>query len=299
MNDLARPDGFRFVLRLDSRLSQADASMLSGHAGILSFVGAGLDGYWRALALPLEESMAALGADLQAGRVTLDVHGPAGDDGPLDVAVRFASRDEGTLVFQPRLFRGDRCLATAEVTLDIVDATTRAPTAVPASLVSIIDRFEGGEAICDILAGDWQRLGREAALLRRAVFVREQGIPESLEWDELDATALHMVLRNGLGRPAATGRLLVEGPGLGRIGRMAVHGALRGAGHGTTVLRALERAARERGDGEVMLHAQFDAREFYRRLGYLPHGEPFEEAGIVHLEMRRTLTGAEASGASG
>ena len=70
---------------------------------------------------------------------------------------------------------------------------------------------------------------------------------------------------------------------------MAVHRTLRGGGHGEAVLRALEAAAAARGDSEVMLHAQRSAESFYRRLGYVPHGKPFEEAGIAHLEMRRKL----------
>ena len=40
----------------------------------------------------------------------------------------------------------------------------------------------------------------------------------------------------------------------------------------------------------VALHAQRSAEAFYTRLGYLPHGEPFEEAGIAHIEMRRKLS---------
>jgi predicted GNAT family N-acyltransferase len=39
----------------------------------------------------------------------------------------------------------------------------------------------------------------------------------------------------------------------------------------------------------VTLHAQRSAEAFYLRLGYAPHGEPFEEAGIAHIEMRRPL----------
>jgi predicted GNAT family N-acyltransferase len=70
---------------------------------------------------------------------------------------------------------------------------------------------------------------------------------------------------------------------------MAVHRVLRGGGHGEAVLRALEAAAAARGDREVMLHAQRSAEAFYTRLGYEPCGEPFEEAGIAHIEMRRKL----------
>ena len=70
---------------------------------------------------------------------------------------------------------------------------------------------------------------------------------------------------------------------------MAVDRALRGGGHGTAMLRALEAAARSRGDREIVLHAQRGAQAFYARQGYAPHGEPFEEAGIAHIEMRRLL----------
>jgi predicted GNAT family N-acyltransferase len=60
---------------------------------------------------------------------------------------------------------------------------------------------------------------------------------------------------------------------------------LRGSGLGEQVLVALMAAARDRGDGEVVLHAQRSAESFYARLGYLPRGEAFEEAGISHIEM--------------
>jgi len=55
------------------------------------------------------------------------------------------------------------------------------------------------------------------------------------------------------------------------------------------VVQALEAAARARGDAEIALHAQRSAERFYERLGYAVHGEPFVEADIPHIEMRRTL----------
>jgi len=39
----------------------------------------------------------------------------------------------------------------------------------------------------------------------------------------------------------------------------------------------------------VMLHAQRSAEGFYARFGFVPRGEPFEEAGIVHIEMVQKL----------
>lgn len=75
---------------------------------------------------------------------------------------------------------------------------------------------------------------------------------------------------------------------------MAVSRVLRGSGLGRDILLALMQAARQRGDRTVVLHAQRSAEGFYRQLGFEGQGEPFEEAGIPHLEMRRELTGAAA-----
>jgi predicted GNAT family N-acyltransferase len=74
-----------------------------------------------------------------------------------------------------------------------------------------------------------------------------------------------------------------------KLGRMAVLATVRGAGVGRPLLQALVSAARERGDREVMLHAQASAVGFYLRAGFAPRGPAFEEAGITHQEMSLKL----------
>jgi predicted GNAT family N-acyltransferase len=137
--------------------------------------------------------------------------------------------------------------------------------------------------------GSWQDIGPPASQVRIEVFVDEQGIPMAMQEDAADATALHVLARNRLALPVATGRLLQQTLGVGRIGRMAVNRVLRGSNLGRDVLRTLMQAAARRGDHEVMLHAQRTAEGFYARLGFMPRGEPFEEAGIVHIEMTQAL----------
>jgi predicted GNAT family N-acyltransferase len=100
---------------------------------------------------------------------------------------------------------------------------------------------------------------------------------------------VHAVAYNGVGQGIATGRLLAPEPGVGKIGRMAVHRALRGSHIGGDILHTLMGAARRRGDSEVMLYAQRSAESFYQRLGFAPRGEPFEEVGIPHIEMVKAL----------
>jgi predicted GNAT family N-acyltransferase len=139
-----------------------------------------------------------------------------------------------------------------------------------------------------VVAADSEDLRHRAYVLRHAVFVVEQGVPEALERDEADPTAFHAVAMLG-DRCVATGRLVHQGGGVGRIGRMAVDGNFRRRGIGELVLRALEDRARQEGLREIELHAQCYVESFYARHGYARLGGPFEEAGIDHVAMRKKL----------
>jgi hypothetical protein len=120
--------------------------------------------------------------------------------------------------------------------------------------------------------------------IRREVFVREQGIPESDEWDDEDATSVHVLAT--LNRdPVGTGRLNRAG----KIGRIAVVSGLRGRGVGTQILRCLLREASRLGNREPHLHAQVQAVPFYERLGFSREGDEFDEAGIPHVRMSLVL----------
>lgn len=120
--------------------------------------------------------------------------------------------------------------------------------------------------------------------IRFEVFVREQDVPESLEWDGLDPQCRH-VLACVEGKPVATGRLLPDG----HIGRMAVLSKWRKRGIGRAVLLELLSIARARGDDVAILHAQTHAIDFYRRAGFAVSSSEFMEAGIPHVEMRMQL----------
>lgn len=130
----------------------------------------------------------------------------------------------------------------------------------------------------------------ELAALRHRVFVVEQGVPAELERDELDEGAIHAVARAADGRVLGTGRLLVGPGGEARIGRMAVDAAARGSGVGAALLGVLEAAAADAGCHRVVLHAQVAAVGFYGRAGYHREGGTFDEAGIPHVAMARSLS---------
>jgi len=132
---------------------------------------------------------------------------------------------------------------------------------------------------------DWPAACAEARAIRIRVFVQEQGVPPALEMDDMDALSDHAVARLPDGRAIATGRLLPDG----HIGRMAVLPEQRGTGIGRAVLTALMERARTRGMLEVVLSAQTHAVGFYAKSGFIAQGDVYMEAGIPHVEMRRTL----------
>lgn len=134
--------------------------------------------------------------------------------------------------------------------------------------------------------------------VRRDVFVHEQGVPEDVEYDALDAGAVHVLAVREDGTPLGAGRLLPGGPAVsgnggdpavGSLGRLAVTKAARGLGVGAALVRAIEDAAGARGLTAVDLHAQTHALGFYERLGYRAYGPEFMDAGIPHRSMRRVL----------
>jgi predicted GNAT family N-acyltransferase len=132
----------------------------------------------------------------------------------------------------------------------------------------------------------------DAHAVRRAVFVEEQGIDESLEIDGRDDEAVHVVVyerRDDDGWPVATGRLRPPNGGVAKPERIAVRRAHRDEGLGRRVMTAIEREAREQGCRLSRLHAQTDVEEFYHGLGYETTSEPFQEAGIQHVEMEKRL----------
>ncbi|MEU7032369.1 GNAT family N-acetyltransferase [Streptomyces sp. NPDC046237] len=140
---------------------------------------------------------------------------------------------------------------------------------------------------------------REACFaVRHEVFVVEQSVPQEIEYDRYDETAVHVLAVREDGLPLGTGRLLHGAdalgktggdPSVGSLGRLAVAEAARGLGVGAALVRAIEDAARERGLAAVDLHAQTHALGFYERLGYEAYGPEFPDAGIPHRAMRRVL----------
>jgi predicted GNAT family N-acyltransferase len=130
----------------------------------------------------------------------------------------------------------------------------------------------------------WGTDGPALQKVRREVFIDEQQVAESEEWDDDDPVSVHALVT--LNRePVGTGRLNPAG----KIGRIAVVAGMRGRGIGATILRLLLHEAYRRGLREPYLHAQLQAVPFYEKFGFTSEGEVFDEAGILHVRMRHAL----------
>lgn len=282
---------FRCTHRLRVRWAEVDSQKIVASPHYLFYVQAAWMEHWRALALPYEPSMALLGGELVLKKAVLEYHAPARLDDVLDVCMRCSRVGTSSVQLEVGVFHGERLLVSAELVGVFVDLTSQSPRPVPSVLRTLFENFEAGHRMAEVRVGDWATLGADALALRTAVFVQEQGIDPALELDSADLHCTHAVLYNRLGQAIATGRLLPAIDGMGRIGRMAVDRALRGAHWGGELLRTLLEAARSRGDTCVELHAQCTAMPFYARAGFVVRGEPYEEAGIAHITMERSLRG--------
>lgn len=280
---------FRCFHRLRVRWAEVDMQKIVFNAHYLTYADTALTEYWRALALPYEASLGELGAQVYLKKVQLLYHASARLDDWLDVGLRCKHLGQSSMAFEAGIFAGDKLLVALDLLYVFADPQTQTKRHVPPTLRAIIEHYEAGGHMMEVRLGDWDTLGAQAARLRMAVFVQEQGIAPEEEIDALDAQCVHAVVFNRMGMALATGRLLPSANGCARIGRMAVVREMRGQCCGRMVLQALLDAARQRGDQQAMLHAQCSAQGFYRRAGWKPAGEVFDEVGIPHIRMERSL----------
>lgn len=138
---------------------------------------------------------------------------------------------------------------------------------------------------------------RKCLDVRRSVFIEGQGIAEELEVDGLDDQCIHFLCRHtqknfggGLTTIAsvAAARILPRGD-TAKIQRVAVVDSHQKKGVGADIMQATIDYARTEQFAQVVLGSQADATGFYTKLGFESFGEPYEEAGIPHQNMRLTL----------
>lgn len=124
--------------------------------------------------------------------------------------------------------------------------------------------------------------------VRKTVFQAEQGVDPALEFDGQDDAAQHIVAYLDQ-QPVGTARLRFLSDRLVKIERVAVLSAYRGQGLGRQIMEKAFLELRSQGIPNVKIHAQLAVQMFYEKLGFVPQGDVFDEAGIPHIAMTRSL----------
>lgn len=132
---------------------------------------------------------------------------------------------------------------------------------------------------------NWPKAKEAALFIRTEVFIKEQEVPEELEWDDEDLTCVHFIayINN---QAVGCARLLSDG----HFGRVAVLKNHRRFGIATQLLKAIEDYAIEKTDlSNLEASAQISALPFYLQLGYEAFGEVYEEANIPHKHIVKDI----------
>ncbi len=131
----------------------------------------------------------------------------------------------------------------------------------------------------------------DAVKIRQKVFVQEQGVPLDIEIDDKEALCLHFVAYDDKDVACATCRIFPDShEENATLQRMAVLSSHRGQKLGQFLLQQTMAYCKEQGFKTMELHAQLSAKPFYDKLGFIPEGEIFQEAGINHQTMTKELT---------
>jgi ElaA protein len=125
--------------------------------------------------------------------------------------------------------------------------------------------------------------------LRQQVLVVEQSSAYA-DLDFIDQRADHLLATDGA---SLIGYLRCFGPSPEKahasFGRLIVASVRRGEGLGEELVqRALARLA-QGACHDVQISAQLYLEEFYARFGFVRSSKPYDDTGILHIDMRLTL----------
>jgi predicted GNAT family N-acyltransferase len=120
--------------------------------------------------------------------------------------------------------------------------------------------------------------------VRTPVFIEEQNVAPDFEWDELDASAVHLLAMQN-NQPIACLRII----DYHKIGRMAVLKEFRGNGLGAMLLKAAVEICKLHKSKVITLSAQTHAIEFYGKAGFKVTSDEYCDVHIPHVDMQLTL----------
>ncbi len=135
-----------------------------------------------------------------------------------------------------------------------------------------------------ILQVNWQDAENELRIIRTKVFIEEQQVAPDFEWDEIDATAVHLLAMSE-NLPIACLRIIKYQ----KIGRMAVLKDYRAMGLGMALLLEAIKICKKQGTKSIYLTAQTHAIGFYKQAGFKEISGVYQDANIPHVDMQLIL----------
>lgn len=125
--------------------------------------------------------------------------------------------------------------------------------------------------------------------LRQDVFIIEQDCPYP-DADGKDTDALHLLGHDAAGTLVAYLRLFApsQSQPASRIGRVVTAPGVRGTGLGRALMQAgIVESTRRWPTADTVVSAQAHLEAFYVSLGFVTESAPYDEDGILHIDMRR------------
>lgn len=118
--------------------------------------------------------------------------------------------------------------------------------------------------------------------IRQIVFVGEQNVNVSDEYDAFEKLSSHYLLKEN-NIPIGVARSRKTDVGV-KLERFAVLRSYRGKGMGKRIVYEVLKDVYN-GNDNIYLHAQLPVVEFYKQFGFCIVGNKFNEAGIDHYKM--------------
>lgn len=134
-----------------------------------------------------------------------------------------------------------------------------------------------------VMEADTDALFNYVFSIRTEVFVEERHIDQEDEYDGFDHLSTHFLAWYD-NNPAGASRRRRLNNGSFRLERFAVLREFRNKGVGTALVMAgLDGLAPGKW---VVMHSTVETVPYFKKFGFVPEGEEFEEAGIPTVEMR-------------
>ena len=126
---------------------------------------------------------------------------------------------------------------------------------------------------------------KKAFEIRNLVFCEEQKVSKKIEFDGLDQFCDHYLAKINK-FPIGAARVREQKRGIFKIERMAVLKRYRKKGVGKAIIKKiLKHYLNLNNINKLILNSQIEAKDFYKKFGFVEVGKEFVEANIKHQKM--------------